>query len=77
MSSPADAPGKSARVSLAALRPLLPYALKHRGRILGALIALIVASGATLAVPLRGARHDRLWLLRAAIPGSFPPISRR
>jgi ATP-binding cassette subfamily B protein len=50
-SSPGPAP-KPARVSLNALRPLLPYALVHRGRILAALAALIVASGATLVVPI-------------------------
>jgi len=49
--SPSAAP-KPARVSLNALRPLLPYALVHRGRIAGALAALIVASGATLVVPI-------------------------
>src|SRR5579863_1287624 len=38
-------------VSLAALRPLAPYASAYRGRIIGALIALIVASAATLVVP--------------------------
>jgi ATP-binding cassette, subfamily B, bacterial len=41
-----------ARASLAALRPLLSYGLAYRGRIAGALIALIVASGATLVVPI-------------------------
>jgi ATP-binding cassette subfamily B protein len=40
------------RPSLAALRPLLPYALTYRGRLLGALLSLVVASGATLVVPL-------------------------
>ncbi|MGD1039023.1 MAG: ABC transporter transmembrane domain-containing protein [Roseiarcus sp.] len=49
--SPSAAP-KPARVSLNALRPLLPYALVYRGRILGAFAALIVASGATLVVPI-------------------------
>ncbi len=49
--SPSAAP-KPARVSLNALRPLLPYALVHRGRMAGALAALIVASGATLVVPI-------------------------
>jgi ATP-binding cassette subfamily B protein len=49
--SPAAAP-KPGRVSLAALRPLLPYALIHRSRILAALAALIVASAATLVVPV-------------------------
>src|SRR5208282_6467656 len=41
-----------ARVSLNALRPLLPYALVHRGRIGAALLALIIASAATLVVPV-------------------------
>jgi ATP-binding cassette subfamily B protein len=49
--SPSAAP-KPARVSLNALQPLLPYALVHRGRILAAFVALIVASGATLVVPI-------------------------
>src|ERR1700735_2926219 len=40
-----------ARASLGALRPLLPYALRHRGRIALGFIALLVASAATLAVP--------------------------
>src|ERR1700722_1433078 len=44
----ARAPG---RASLGALRPLLPYGFAYRGRIAGALMALIVASGATLVVP--------------------------
>jgi ATP-binding cassette subfamily B protein len=52
MSQTADAGNRPARASLAALRPLLPYALIYRGRIAGALIALIVASGATLVVPI-------------------------
>jgi ATP-binding cassette subfamily B protein len=51
-----DAPDQGqrtpARASLAALQPLLPYALTYRGRIAGALFALIVASGATLVVPI-------------------------
>jgi ATP-binding cassette, subfamily B, bacterial len=40
-----------ARASLGALRPLLPYALRHRGRIALGFVALLVASAATLAVP--------------------------
>ena len=40
------------RASLNALRPLLPYALIYRGRIAAGLASLIVASAATLAVPL-------------------------
>jgi ATP-binding cassette subfamily B protein len=52
MPSPADATAKPSRVSLSALKPLLPYALAHRGRVAGALAALIVASAATLVVPV-------------------------
>ncbi|MGA2795400.1 MAG: ABC transporter transmembrane domain-containing protein, partial [Roseiarcus sp.] len=52
MSQSSDAGPKAARASLAALRPLLPYGLAYRGRVAGALIALIVASGATLVVPI-------------------------
>ncbi len=52
MSSAADAGSKRSRVSLGALKPLAPYALAHRGRIALALIALAIASGATLVVPI-------------------------
>ena len=37
---------------LAALRPLLPYAWRYRGRIAAAFVALTVASAATLVVPI-------------------------
>ncbi|MHB2165552.1 ABC transporter transmembrane domain-containing protein [Alsobacter sp. R-9] len=40
------------RTSLRSLLPLLPYALAYRGRIVMALVALVLASGATLAIPL-------------------------
>ncbi len=50
--SSADADRKRSRVSLAALKPLAPYALAHRGRIALALVALVVASAATLVVPI-------------------------
>jgi ATP-binding cassette, subfamily B, bacterial len=52
MSSAADVGSKRSRVSLGALKPLAPYALAHRGRIGLALIALTVASAATLVVPI-------------------------
>jgi ATP-binding cassette, subfamily B, bacterial len=52
MSSAADVGSKRSRVSLGALKPLAPYAFAHRGRIALALIALIVASAATLIVPI-------------------------
>ena len=51
MSQPAEIE-KPARASLSALLPLVPYALRYRGRIAAALVALIVASAATLTVPL-------------------------
>jgi ATP-binding cassette subfamily B protein len=50
--SSADAGSKGSRVSLGALRPLAPYALVHRTRIVLALIALAIASAATLVVPV-------------------------
>ena len=50
--SSADAGSTASRSSLGALRPLAPYALVHRTRIGLALVALIVASGATLVVPI-------------------------
>jgi ATP-binding cassette, subfamily B, bacterial len=52
MSSAAAAGSKKSRVSLGALRPLAPYAFAHRGRIGLALIALTIASAATLVVPI-------------------------
>lgn len=48
---PADAPGKP-RLKLRPLMALLPYVARYRGQAFAALIALIVASAATLAVPL-------------------------
>jgi len=50
MSTSANA--KTGRVSLGALRPLLPYALRYKGRILASFFALLIASGATLVMPL-------------------------
>src|SRR2546421_1780710 len=47
---PADAPARRLRV-----RPLLalvPYVMRYRGQVIGALVALLVAAAATLAVPL-------------------------
>jgi len=52
MTSSASITAKPARVSLGALRPLLPYALRYRGRIGAALVALVIASLATLVVPV-------------------------
>ena len=52
MPSAADVGSKRSRISLGALRPLAPYAFAHRGRIALALIALAIASAATLVVPI-------------------------
>ena len=41
-----------ARAPLGALRPLVPFAMRYRGRILAALVSLVAASGATLVVPV-------------------------
>ena len=46
---PSDGPDK--RPQLSALRPIVPYARRHAGRIAAALVALAVASFATLVVP--------------------------
>ena len=40
------------KAALGALKPLVPYGLAYRGRIAAALAALMVASGATLVVPI-------------------------
>jgi ATP-binding cassette subfamily B protein len=48
----ADPPETRSRAGLSALKPLIPYALAYKGRIAGALAALLGASLATLAVPI-------------------------
>jgi ATP-binding cassette subfamily B protein len=50
----ADLPNAQHRskAALSALRPLVPYGLAYKGRIAAALVALIMASGATLVVPI-------------------------
>ncbi|MFZ4787757.1 MAG: ABC transporter transmembrane domain-containing protein [Beijerinckiaceae bacterium] len=40
------------RASLKALKPLIPFALRYKGRIAAALVALVMASTATLIIPL-------------------------
>ena len=50
--TPSIASKSPPRPSLSALRPLLPYALIYRGRIALAILALTIASVATLAVPV-------------------------
>jgi ATP-binding cassette, subfamily B, bacterial len=52
MSSSAAAGRRAPRAPLGALRSALPYALAHKGRIAAALAALVVASAATLVVPV-------------------------
>ncbi len=52
MSDTATAMDRKPRTSLKALLPLLPYASRHRLWILAALTALVVASAATLSVPV-------------------------
>jgi ATP-binding cassette subfamily B protein len=47
-----DAPARSRRPDFASLKPLLPFALAYRGRIVAALLSLVVAAMATLALPL-------------------------
>ncbi|MBJ6126527.1 ABC transporter transmembrane domain-containing protein [Microvirga splendida] len=50
----ADLPSAQYRskAALSALKPLIPYGLAYKGRIAAALAALILASGATLIVPI-------------------------
>ncbi len=50
LSDQAEKPRKKA--SPRALLPLLPYVLRYKARIAGGLIAVVAASGATLAVPI-------------------------
>jgi ATP-binding cassette, subfamily B, bacterial len=52
MTAAANAGSKPSRAPLRALKSVLPYALAYRGRILAALVALMVASAATLVVPV-------------------------
>ncbi len=52
MSADANAGSKASRAPLGALKSVLPYALAYRGRIFAALVAVLIASAATLVVPL-------------------------
>jgi len=45
-------PTRPQRSSLKALLPLLPFAMRYRGRIVAALVALTLAAGTTLVIPL-------------------------
>ncbi len=70
------------RPSLSALSPLLPFARRYKGRMLAALVALIMASTATLVIPLAVRRMidygfstesaaliDRYFLMMVAVVG--------
>lgn len=50
--SEVEASGPPRRTSLRALAPILPFAWRYRGRLFGALIALVIASAATLTTPI-------------------------
>ena len=50
--TPPAAKAKRPRPSLSALLPILPYAVRYKGRIAGAIAALTAASAATLVVPV-------------------------
>jgi ATP-binding cassette, subfamily B, bacterial len=52
MAAEAKAASKPRRAPIGALKSVLPYAMKYRGRIAAALVALVVASAATLVVPI-------------------------
>ena len=52
MSAAPDADARPRRAPLGALKTVLPYALAHRSRIAAALLALVIASAATLVVPV-------------------------
>ena len=52
MTTEATARSKPSRAPLGGLKSILPYALACRGRIVAALVALMVASAATLVVPV-------------------------
>jgi ATP-binding cassette subfamily B protein len=52
MTASSTASARPDRSSLAALKPLIPFALRYKGRIAAALVALVMASTATLIIPL-------------------------
>src|SRR5208282_770548 len=52
MSANANARSKASRAPLGALKSVLPYALAYPGRIIAALVALMIASAAALVVPV-------------------------
>lgn len=52
MHAPHTDPETKERHTLSALSPLVPFALRYKGRMLAALLALVIASAATLIIPL-------------------------
>ena len=52
MNAPQKDPDPKERPTLSALRPLLPFAMRYKGRMGAALVALVVASATTLVIPL-------------------------
>jgi ATP-binding cassette subfamily B protein len=52
MASPSTSSTRPSSANLSSLKPLVPFALRYRGRIAAALAALVAASAATLVVPL-------------------------
>jgi ATP-binding cassette, subfamily B, bacterial len=50
--TPLTAAETKAKTSLKSLAPLIPFALQHKGRIAAAVVALAVASAATLLIPV-------------------------
>lgn len=50
--APATEQGASRRLRVRPLVALIPYVIRYRGQVAGAMVALLIASAATLAVPL-------------------------
>ncbi|HLH49460.1 MAG TPA: ABC transporter transmembrane domain-containing protein, partial [Roseiarcus sp.] len=82
MSLPAAPEEPAKRPTLSALRPLLPYALAYRGRVAGAFLSLLVASGSTLVVPIAvrrmidyGFSADRPGLVNAYFSGMIAVVA--
>jgi ATP-binding cassette subfamily B protein len=82
MNASQNSPDLKERPTLSALAPLLPFALRYKGRMVAALVALVMASGATLIIPLAVRRMidygfstesaaliDRYFLMMVAVVG--------
>ena len=63
------------KAALSALKPLIPFGLAYKGRIAAALVALAVASAATLVVPVAVRRVDRFRLFASRAGPTSMPIS--